>query len=193
MLERLIANIVSAITALALVAALSFASSASGDCKVAYPDEEVGTALGKPEYAACKLDTMKVKYADILKKQVQLLRLLRAAYARQLKVDQKLAKDRQARLQDYDADVATLENTSSGLLTAPSAGEAPEDNRSHARALLKQSKELSRNLVSRIRRAKNGLQANESNAYCQLDFYFRLCDQMHRKLQECFKAASPHE
>ena len=163
--------------ALALAAGLSFAAPAFGDCKDVYPDADVSARLAKPEYSACELAVMKADYAHILEEQGRLLELLRPAYRRQLEGRFGPAQ-RHVRLDEFDAKRAKLRAIAAEL--ASGADDAPP-----AHDLLKLSKQLSQGLRSRISLARDGLESEESVAYCKLDLYFRLRDGLQRKLLGC--------
>jgi hypothetical protein len=161
----------------ALAAALSLPGRAFGGCRDAYPDADVSARLAKPEYAACSLDVMTRDYANILAEQGRLLELLRPAYARRLKERFEQAQQ-QLRLDEYDAKLAQLRE-----IVATLAAGATEELPAHG--LLRQSKQLSQGLKSRISLARDSLEAEELVAYCKLDFHFRLRDRLQRKLRQC--------
>ena len=180
--------------ALAAILASAPAASALGGCKDIYPDAQVITELTKPEYTACNLDRMETDYADILREQVRLLGLLRSAYQGQLQLNGFDENQQQVRLTEYDAKLQHLSQVAEALPAPPegpgNAGEAAGADASRGdhdiHKLLKQSKEYSQTLKSKIALVKDSLEGEEESlAYCKLDFYFRLRAVLHDKLHAC--------
>lgn len=161
----------------AMAGMLLLGGRAYAGCKDVYPDADVIARLAKTEYAGCSFAVMKADYAGILEEQSRLLSLLRPAYERNLEGSFG-QEQRQLRVKQYDSKLASLLEIA-GALKSDSGEDAP------APYLLRESKQLSRGLRSRILVARNTLENGESVAYCKLDFYFRLRAGLQRMLRQC--------
>lgn len=160
-------------------------------CGDIYPDSQVAQKLAKAEYAACALESMGADYAKVLGEQARLLGLLRPAYERRMKKDFEKEAGR-IRLEEFDARLKETSALANATLAPPpdlakgGAAKAPAANH-RVQNLLKQGKQQSDALRSRIALAKDGLEGDEPDTYCKLDFFFRLGDGLHSRMRRCLQ------
>lgn len=166
----------------------------AGDCNEIYPDEQVAAFLAKPEVAACSLNSLRADYAEILSQQARLLVRLRPAYERVLMGGTEFNPVQlRARLDEYDGKIQTLKEITEALRTnvaeSESDGEAGGERGEWSRIgkILKQSKQLSQALESKIILAKDVLDEDEHIEYCKLNFHFRLRFGLHAKIHPCLE------
>lgn len=172
----------------------STAGPALGGCQEAFPPSRVAEKLANPRYQSC--DAVAQDYAQFLTDQVALLTVLRPAYQRKLRRIDHQTGDAQAasRLHQYDEDLRKLPDVAAALNTIPpvaaaaaaSAAPAPV-SRATARQKLKESRSRSQLLNDRIAIGLDEFQAEEMTSYCQQNFVFRICSELHTKLAACLK------
>jgi hypothetical protein len=171
----------------------SIAGPAFGICP-AFPPASVAEKLADPRYQSC--DAVAQDYAEFLTDQVALLVLLRPAYQRKLKRidDQTGEAQAQSRLHQYDEDLRKLPDVAAALNGIPPAAAAAAPSaaasagaRAAARQKLKESRGHSQALSDRIAIGLDEFRPAEMVSYCQQDFVFRVCRELHTKLAACFK------
>jgi len=172
--------------------------SAIGGCKDIYPDSQVVAAMSKADYMTCKLEVMKVDYADILLEQTRLLDVMRPVYRRFLEEDP--AGDdqqRQIRLSEYSAKMQKLHGIATSLQVAVIVSETGGDGATETGSpsgvatlsvLIKTGRKHSQTLESKISPIKDNLLDSEQVDFCKLDFFFRKHDSLHKKMVDCINA-----
>lgn len=167
-------------------------SFAFGGCRDIYTDAQVTAMLSKSEYADCDFDVMKADYVAILQEEVRLLSLTRTAYKQHLEQNAHDDLPVQARLHEYDTKLENLSyiatvlpTTTAGLPNNAETAELREAG-SSLRGLLREGKEHSQVLNSKVEPIREGLQGEETVPYCKLDFYVRILNGLHSKTRDCF-------
>jgi len=159
-------------------------------CIDTYPDSQVNQRLAKDAYAACALETMRADYAGILREEARLLALLRPAYERALKNGANLGKHAvQKRLDEFDHQLKELSGLVEAIASTAKAPNKAEKSKGAAdgRAVLKRGRDVSELLRSRIAHARASLEPQETDAYCKLDFHFRLGEELFGLTRKCMK------
>lgn len=184
------------VAVLALLAAAG--SSAAASCEALYPAARVTAKLAEPRYQHCR--HVAQDYAAQLTEQATQLEKLRSAYRRKLDAAAGADADEQARAQlrlaKYDSDRSRLMSAAAALRQYPdapaataasAAASAALGDRALARQWLKDGHMASQSLHASIAGAAGAFTANETQAYCQQDYSFRVGAGLHALLASCLK------
>ncbi|MDP3084759.1 MAG: hypothetical protein Q8N44_13865 [Rubrivivax sp.] len=174
--------------ALAALGWLLASAAALADCAATHPRARVTEALAQPRYASC--DAVRQDYAEQIADQVRLLGVLRPAYQRKLERGAAASAAVDTRLRQYDDSSRRLHEQAkawSRLRLAAEAASMPTGSSAAARQRLKDSRALGQALNDRITSAVDTLLADETTAYCKLDFGFRVGNGLQTLLADCLK------
>jgi hypothetical protein len=173
------------------VSIITSRSAQGDDCNQKYPESDVTLRLKKAEYQTCNLDVMVKDYGDLLKDQQKLLSALRTSYIRKLEKEYEETK-RKRHLDLYDDKLkeikTSIENSYPALISSASTEAQNGAQQARLKALrkqLKQSKEASQALKTKITWAKGDTTAAEHAEFCKVDFFFRLGEELNSKIVSC--------
>lgn len=154
-------------------------------CKTIWPDDQVTNFLAKADYTSCKLVAMRNAYADILAEQARLITQMTPIYERE-----QPARQRLSRVEEYNAKLQKLVQTTAGLLppSVPLDEPPPEVlSKIDLFKLVKNSKDHSVALEGKLSGLLGKFTDTEMSLYCKLDYFFRLRDGMFVKLRDCLE------